>query len=92
MLYILFQISLKGRSCYEERKDGCRKKLQAFRVDPKLFSSFIEHIEELYIPVYEPGHKTADEQGFRQDVIDLVKDLNVTLCAILEGLSSGYNC
>ena len=29
--------------------------------------------------IYEPGHPTADEEGFRQDTLQLVKQLHVPL-------------
>ena len=47
-------------------------------VDRRLFGSFIEHLgRAVYGGIYEPGHPEADEQGFRQDVLSLVKRLNV---------------
>jgi alpha-N-arabinofuranosidase len=50
------------------------------RVDPRLFGSFIEHLGRgVYGGVYEPGHPTAGERGFRRDVLDLVKELGVTI-------------
>ena len=49
-------------------------------VDPKLFGSFIEHLgRAVYTGIYEPGHPLADEQGFRKDVLDLVKSLRVPI-------------
>ena len=62
-------------------------------VDDNLFSSFIEHLgRAVYTGIYEPGHPTADEQGFRKDVIDLVKDLRVSLVRYPGGnFLSGYN-
>ena len=46
-------------------------------VDRRLFGSFIEHLgRAVYGGIYEPGHPEADEQGFRQDVLSLVKRLN----------------
>lgn len=49
------------------------------RVDDRVFSSFLEHLgRAVYTGVYEPGHPQADEQGFRRDVISLVKELNVS--------------
>ncbi len=62
-------------------------------VDKNLFSSFIEHLgRAVYTGIYEPGHPTSDEQGFRKDVIDLVKDLNVSLVRYPGGnFLSGYN-
>lgn len=47
-------------------------------VDRRLFGSFIEHLgRAVYGGIYEPGHPEADEQGFRRDVLSLVKRLNV---------------
>ncbi len=46
--------------------------------DPRLFGSFIEHLgRAVYTGIYQPGHPSANAQGFRQDVIDLVKPLGV---------------
>ena len=61
-------------------------------VDDRLFSSFIEHLgRAVYTGIYEPGHSTADEDGFRKDVIELVKDLNVALVRYPGGnFLSGY--
>lgn len=61
--------------------------------DPRLFGSFIEHLgRAIYSGIYEPGHPTADEQGFRQDVLDLVKQLQVSIVRYPGGnFVSGYN-
>ncbi|MBR1536954.1 MAG: alpha-N-arabinofuranosidase [Treponema sp.] len=63
------------------------------KVDDKLFSSFIEHLgRAVYTGIYEPSHKTSDEQGFRKDVIELIKDLRVGLVRYPGGnFLSGYN-
>jgi alpha-N-arabinofuranosidase len=46
------------------------------RVDPRLFGAFVEHLGRgVYGGVYEPDHPTADERGFRRDVLELVKEL-----------------
>ena len=48
------------------------------QVDRRLFGSFIEHLgRAVYGGIYEPGHPEADGQGFRRDVLSLVKRLNV---------------
>ncbi|RFA18235.1 arabinosylfuranosidase ArfA [Subtercola boreus] len=48
-------------------------------INPRLYGSFIEHLgRAVYDGIYEPGHELADEDGFRSDVIDLVKELGVT--------------
>lgn len=48
-------------------------------VNPRLFGSFVEHLGRcVYDGLYEPGHPTADVEGFRGDVIELVKELGVS--------------
>ena len=50
------------------------------RADPRLFGAFVEHLGRgVYGGIYEPGHPTADERGFRRDVLDLVKELGPTI-------------
>ena len=49
-------------------------------IDPRLFGSFLEHLgRAVYNGIYEPGHPTADENGFRQDVLALINELNVPI-------------
>ncbi|WP_136586239.1 alpha-N-arabinofuranosidase [Microbacterium hydrothermale] len=44
----------------------------------KIFGGFVEHLgRHIYTGIFEPGHPTADADGFRQDVIELVKELGV---------------
>ncbi|MEV5407268.1 alpha-N-arabinofuranosidase [Thermopolyspora sp. NPDC052614] len=61
-------------------------------VDPRLFGSFVEHLGRcVYTGVFEPGHPAADEQGLRRDVLDLVRELGVTLVRYPGGnFVSGY--
>lgn len=61
-------------------------------IDDRLFGSFVEHLGRcVYTGIYEPGHPTADADGFRQDVIDLVKELGVTTIRYPGGnFVSGY--
>jgi alpha-L-arabinofuranosidase len=48
-------------------------------IDRRLFGSFVEHLGRcVYDGLYEPGHATADSEGFREDVIELVKELGVS--------------
>ncbi|MDK3254954.1 alpha-N-arabinofuranosidase [Blastococcus capsensis] len=48
-------------------------------VSRRLFGAFVEHMGRgVYGGIYEPGHPEADEDGFRRDVIDLVKEMGVT--------------
>jgi len=61
--------------------------------DPRLFGAFVEHLGRcVYGGIYEPGHKTADKQGFRRDVLDLVRELAPTIMRYPGGnFVSGYN-
>jgi alpha-N-arabinofuranosidase len=47
-------------------------------VDKRVYGSFIEHLgRAVYGGIYEPGHPKADEDGFRRDVLELVRELDV---------------
>ena len=61
--------------------------------DPRLFGAFVEHLGRcVYGGIYEPGHATADKQGFRQDVLALVRELGATIMRYPGGnFVSGYN-
>ncbi len=63
------------------------------KVDPRIYGSFIEHLgRAVYGGIYEPGHPTADDMGFRRDVIDLVKKIGVPVVRYPGGnFVSGYN-
>src|ERR1043165_1700410 len=62
-------------------------------VDERLFGSFVEHMgRAVYGGIYEPSHATADEEGFRGDVLDLVRELGVTTVRYPGGnFVSGYD-
>ncbi|MFC4811128.1 alpha-N-arabinofuranosidase [Paenibacillus sp. GCM10023250] len=62
-------------------------------VDKRLYGSFIEHLgRAVYGGIYEPGHPSADEQGFRTDVLELVKGIGVPIVRYPGGnFVSGYN-
>ncbi len=62
-------------------------------VDPRIYGSFIEHLgRAVYGGIYEPNHPSADEQGFRADVLRLVKGLNVPVTRYPGGnFVSGFN-
>ncbi len=61
--------------------------------DKRIFGSFIEHLgRAVYGGIYEPGHPTADEFGFRADTAELIKELDVPLIRYPGGnFVSGYN-
>lgn len=63
------------------------------KTSDRLFGSFIEHMGSvIYNGIYEPDHPEADENGFREDVIELVKELNLSAVRYPGGnFASGYN-
>jgi alpha-N-arabinofuranosidase len=66
-----------------------------FRVGPvrrRTFGSFVEHLGRcVYTGIHEPSHPTADDDGFRGDVLDLVRELGVTTVRYPGGnFVSGY--
>ena len=47
-------------------------------VDDRVYSAFLEHLgRAIYTGIYEPDHPTADKNGMRGDVADLVRALNI---------------
>ncbi len=62
-------------------------------IDNRIYGSFIEHLgRAVYGGVYEPDHATADDMGFRKDVMDAVKKLQVPIVRYPGGnFVSGYH-
>lgn len=69
------------------------KNFEIGEIDKRIYGSFIEHLgRAVYGGIYEPTHETADENGFRADVLKLVKDLDVPIVRYPGGnFVSGYN-
>ena len=61
--------------------------------DPRLFGSFVEHLGRgVYGGIFDPAHPAADAEGFRSDVIALVRELGVTVVRYPGGnFVSGYD-
>jgi len=62
------------------------------RIDERIYGSFIEHLgRSVYGGIYELGHATADEDGFRGDVLEMVRELRVPIVRYPGGnFVSGY--
>jgi alpha-N-arabinofuranosidase len=62
-------------------------------IDNRIYGSFIEHLgRAVYGGIYQPGHPTADSNGFRRDVLDLVRKLHVPIIRYPGGnFVSGFN-
>ena len=68
---------------------------RSFRVAPvprRLFGSFVEHMGRcVYEGIYEPEHPAADEDGFRTDVLELAREMGVSVVRYPGGnFVSGY--
>ena len=63
------------------------------QIDPRIYGSFIEHLgRAVYGGIYEPGHPTADKHGFRRDVMEMVRKLDVPVVRYPGGnFVSGFN-
>ena len=61
-------------------------------VHRRVFGSFVEHLGRcVYDGIHEPGHPSADADGFRADVLELVRELGVTTVRYPGGnFVSGY--
>ncbi|PPA69909.1 alpha-N-arabinofuranosidase [Jeotgalibacillus proteolyticus] len=69
------------------------KSYKIAEINPRIYGSFIEQLgRAVYGGIYEPAHHTADEYGFRQDVMELVKELQVPIIRYPGGnMVSAYN-
>ena len=62
-------------------------------LDRNLFGSFLEHLgRAIYEGIYEPGSPLSDANGFRKDVMEEARSLNVPIIRYPGGnFVSGYN-
>jgi len=50
------------------------------QIDPLIYGNFVEHLGRcVYGGIYEPGSPLSDENGFRKDVLNAAKDLNISI-------------
>ena len=70
------------------------KRFEIGKIDERIYGSFVEHLgRAVYHGIYEPTNKKeADEDGFRRDVIKLVREIDVPITRYPGGnFVSGYN-
>lgn len=69
------------------------KEFKKAKIDPRIYGSFVEHMGRVvYTGIYEPGHPQADEEGFRKDVMEAVKEAGVSIIRYPGGnFVSGYD-
>jgi alpha-N-arabinofuranosidase len=63
------------------------------KLDPNIYGAFVEPIRNVvYGTIYDPKSPLADENGFRNDFVQLVKDLHIPVLRWPGGnFVSGYN-
>ncbi len=66
---------------------------QVDQVDPRIFGGFLEHMgRAVYEGVYDPKSAHADEDGFRTDVLEALRRLDMTAMRYPGGnFASGYH-
>ena len=62
-------------------------------IDKRIYGSFLEHVgRAVYHGIYEPSHATADDMGFRRDVLELIREIDVPIVRYPGGnFVSGYH-
>ncbi len=62
-------------------------------IDRNLFGSFLEHLgRAIYEGIYDPGSKLSDANGFRKDLLEEIRKVNVPIIRYPGGnFVSGYN-
>jgi alpha-N-arabinofuranosidase len=74
--FLIFPVSVKAQNAKikfdTDRKIG--------EVDKNIYGNFVEHLGRcVYGGIYDPASSLSDANGFRKDVMDAVKGLNVSL-------------
>lgn len=69
------------------------KHFRITKTDQRIYGSFIEHLgRAIYTGIFEPDHPRADNGGFREDVMMLIKELGVPIVRYPGGnFVSGYS-
>ena len=63
------------------------------QIDPRIYGSFVEHLGRcVYEGIYQPGSTQSDENGIRQDVAALIRQLGIQIVRYPGGnFVSGYH-
>lgn len=66
---------------------------QIGEIDSLIYGNFVEHLGHcIYGRLYDPGSPLSDEDGYRKDVIQVRKELNISIVRWLGGyFVSGYH-
>lgn len=69
------------------------KNFEIGQIDKRIYGSFLEHLgRAVYEGIYEPTHESANAQGFREDVKELIREIDVPIIRYPGGnFVSGYH-
>lgn len=57
-----------------------RKEASPMKYDPMIFGGFIEHFStQVYGGIFDPGNPLSDEDGFRTDVIEALREIRMPI-------------
>ena len=95
MLFFCVFSSCKTGSIDEESGNAIviiDRNVESTPYDPMMFGGFIEHFhDQIYGGLFDPGSPLSDEQGFRKDVIEAMKELKLSVVRWPGGcFASGY--
>ena len=59
---------------------AAKKEAERVEYNPMLFGGFIEHFDtQIYGGIFDPGNPLSDEDGFRTDVIEALKEIKMPI-------------
>ncbi|MBN2172855.1 MAG: alpha-N-arabinofuranosidase [Bacteroidales bacterium] len=94
-IFFLFVVSMLSGNLLAQQPATIKIDLDRIidKVDPNIYSAFVEPIRAtVYGSIYDPESPFADENGFRKDFINLMKELNIKSVRWPGGnFVSGYN-
>ena len=66
---------------HDESSSRTNKDLTVSNIDKRVFGFVLEHMVcgAVCTGIYEPGHETTDTNGFRQDALDYVRNLDMPI-------------
>ena len=78
--FTLLFISLSALSQSSQNSTTVKAGAERMKIGPNMFGYFIEHFDnQIYGGIYDPGNPLSDEDGFRMDVIEAVKELKAPI-------------
>ncbi len=97
IFYFLIALMIGNSAMAQTKGLSARIKIDTDRIigeiDEKIYGNFSEHLGRcIYGGIYDPGSKLSNKMGFRKDVLEAAKSLNVTILRWPGGnFVSGYH-